>query len=249
MIKNPKVGTIMGSDSDLEVFAEAAKVLEEFGVPYDITVGSAHRSPERVKDYSEGARERGVKVLIAGAGGAAHLAGVVAAHTTLPVVGLPVKAKALDGLDSLLSTVNMPPGVPVATVGINAGKNAGLLAVQIMAVTDKDLEEKLAQYKNKMAMIEAGRKTLKFPNKRGVYINEDATHAHGAVFEYRGEESHIWCQTQEDLGNKNWIAEWMYQKTGKSFYEAIAIDTALIVVNDVIAQGAMPVVFTDQLEA
>jgi len=101
----------------------------------------------------------------------------------------------------------------------------------------------------KMAMIEAGRKTLKFPNKRGVYINEDATHAHGAVFEYRGEESHIWCQTQEDLGNKNWIAEWMYQKTGKSFYEAIAIDTALIVVNDVIAQGAMPVVFTDQLEA
>ena len=151
MIKNPKVGIIMGSDSDLEVFAEAAKVLEEFGVPYDITVGSAHRSPERVKDYSEGARERGVKVLIAGAGGAAHLAGVVAAHTTLPVVGLPVKAKALDGLDSLLSTVNMPPGVPVATVGINAGKNAGLLAVQIMAVTDKDLEEKLAQYKNKMA--------------------------------------------------------------------------------------------------
>src|SRR3990167_8601239 len=151
MIKNPKVGIIMGSDSDLEVFAEAAKVLEEFGVPYDITVGSAHRSPERVKDYSEGARERGVKVLIAGAGGAAHLAGVVAAHTTLPVVGLPVKAKALDGLDSLLSTVNMPPGVPVATVGINAEKNAGLLAVQIMAVTDKALEEKLAQYKNKMA--------------------------------------------------------------------------------------------------
>src|SRR3989338_2988627 len=101
MIKNPKVGIIMGSDSDLEVFAEAAKVLEEFGVQYDITVGSAHRSPERVKDYSEGARERGVKVLIAGAGGAAHLAGVVAAHTTLQVVGLPVKAKALDGLDSL----------------------------------------------------------------------------------------------------------------------------------------------------
>ena len=101
----------------------------------------------------------------------------------------------------------------------------------------------------KMAMIEAGKKTLKFPNKRGVYINEDATHAHGAVFEYRGKEPHIWCQTQEDLGNKNWIAEWMYQKTGKSYYDSIAIDTALIVVNDVIAQGAMPVVFTDQLEA
>ncbi len=99
----------------------------------------------------------------------------------------------------------------------------------------------------KMAMIEAGKKTLKFPNKRGVFINEDATHAHGAVFEYRGGEAHIWCQTQEDLGNKNWIAEWMYQKTGKSYYESIAIDTALIVVNDVIAQGAMPVVSTDQL--
>lgn len=101
----------------------------------------------------------------------------------------------------------------------------------------------------KMAMIETGKKTLKFPNKRGVFINKDATHAHGAVFEYHGKESHIWCQTQEDLGNKNWIAEWMYQKTGKSYYNSIAIDTALIVVNDVIAQGAMPVVFTDQLEA
>jgi len=101
----------------------------------------------------------------------------------------------------------------------------------------------------KMAMIATGRKTLKFPNKRGVYINKDATHAHGAVFEYRGKGNPIWCQTQEDLGNKNWIAEWMYQKNGKSYYDAIAIDTALIVVNDVIAQGAMPVVFTDQLEA
>ncbi len=101
----------------------------------------------------------------------------------------------------------------------------------------------------KMAMIEAGRKTLKFPNKRGVFINEDAVHAHGAVFEYRGSEPHIWSKTQEDLGNKNWIAEWMYERTGKSYYDTIAIDTALIVVNDVIAQGAMPVVFTDQLEA
>lgn len=101
----------------------------------------------------------------------------------------------------------------------------------------------------KMAMIEVGKKTLKFPNKRNVYINEDATHAHGAVFEYRGTQSHIWSKTQEDLGNKNWIAEWMYKRTGKSYYDAIAIDTALIVVNDVIAQGALPVVFTDQLEA
>src|SRR3989338_66955 len=103
----------------------------------------------------------------------------------------------------------------------------------------------------KMAMVAAGKKTLRFPEKRGVYINTDATHAHGAVFEYRGNESHIWCKTQEDLGNKNWIAEWMYQQnpTGRTYYYAIAIDTALIVVNDVIAQGAMPVVFNDQLEA
>lgn len=101
----------------------------------------------------------------------------------------------------------------------------------------------------KMAMVEAGKKTLSFPEKRGVFINRDAVHAHGAVFEYQGSQPHIWCKTQEDLGNKNWIAEWMYQETGKTFYDAIAIDTALIVVNDVIAQGAMPVVFNDQLEA
>lgn len=101
----------------------------------------------------------------------------------------------------------------------------------------------------KMAMIEAGKKTLSFPEKRDVYIVKDAIHAHGAVFEYRGSKPHIWCKTQEDLGNKNWIAEWMYKKTGKTYYDAIAIDTALIVVNDVIAQGAMPVVFNDQLEA
>ncbi len=101
----------------------------------------------------------------------------------------------------------------------------------------------------KMAMIEAGRQTLSFPEKRGVFIHREAIHAHGAVFEYRGNEEHIWVKTQEDLGNKNWIAEWLYRETGKSYYDAIAIDTALIVVNDVIAQGAMPVVFTDQLEA
>ena len=140
----------MGSDSDLPVFAEAAQVLEEFGVSYDMTVGSAHRSPERAQKYSSTAVERGIKVLIAGAGGAAHLAGVIAAHTTLPVIGLPVKAKSLDGLDSLLSTVQMPPGIPVATVGINSGKNAGLVAVQILATGDKALQEKLIEYKKKM---------------------------------------------------------------------------------------------------
>jgi len=151
MKKGIHVGIIMGSDSDLEVFAEAAKVLEEFGVSYDMTVGSAHRSPERAQKYSSTAIERGIKVLIAGAGGAAHLAGVIAAHTTLPVIGLPVKAKSLDGLDSLFSTVQMPPGIPVATVGINAGKNAGLLAIQILATSDKVLQEKLVAYKKKMS--------------------------------------------------------------------------------------------------
>ncbi len=150
MKKNILVGIIMGSDSDLPVFVEAAQILEKFEISYDITVGSAHRAPERVQKYSSGAIGRGIKVLIAGAGGAAHLAGVVAAHTTLPVIGLPVKAKSLDGLDSLLSTVNMPPGIPVATVGINAGKNAGLLAIQILAVSEKNLSEKLSQYKKKM---------------------------------------------------------------------------------------------------
>ncbi|MDP9249246.1 MAG: 5-(carboxyamino)imidazole ribonucleotide mutase [bacterium] len=150
-MNDPKVGIIMGSDSDLEVFAEAAKVLEEFGVAYDMTVGSAHRAPARAQKYSSEAKGRGIKVLIAGAGGAAHLAGVIAAHTTLPVIGLPVKAKSLDGLDSLLSTVQMPPGIPVATVGINAGKNAGLVAVQILGIEDADLSGKLENYKKKMA--------------------------------------------------------------------------------------------------
>src|SRR3989338_8105222 len=151
MKKNVKVGIIMGSDSDLEVMSGAAKVLEEFGVIYDMTVASAHRAPNLVHEYAMSASERGMKIIIAGAGGSFHLGGVLAALSPLPVIGVPVKAKALEGLDSLLSTVNMPPGVPVATVGIDASKNAGLLAVQIMAVTDKDLEEKLAQYKNKMA--------------------------------------------------------------------------------------------------
>lgn len=150
MLKNPKVGIIMGSDSDLAVFAETGTILEEFGVPYEMTVCSAHRAPSLVHKYSVNAKERGIKVIIAGAGGAAHLAGVTASLTTLPVIGVPTKTKSLDGLDSLLSTVGMPPGVPVATVGINAGKNAGLLAIQILALSDKNLEEKLIEYKNKL---------------------------------------------------------------------------------------------------
>src|SRR6185369_16949671 len=151
MERKVKVGILMGSDTDLEIMSEAGKVLEEFGVPYDMAVASAHRSPLYVAELVRGAGSRGIKVFIAGAGGAAHLAGVCASLTTLPVIGVPTKAKTLDGMDSLLSTAGMQPGVPVATVGINAGKNAGLLAVQILATYDKDLENKLIAYKKKLA--------------------------------------------------------------------------------------------------
>jgi len=151
MKKDIKVGIIMGSDSDLEIMKDSAIILEEFGVSYEMTVVSAHRSPDLAHKYATNAINEGNKVLIAGAGGAAHLAGVIASFTTLPVIGIPVKAKTLDGLDSLLSTVQMPPGIPVATVGINAAKNAGLLAIQILAISDKDLENKLVIYKKKMA--------------------------------------------------------------------------------------------------
>ena len=151
MKKNAKVSIIMGSDSDLGVMSQAASLLEEFGIFYNITVSSAHRTPSLVHDYVVKSISSGVKVFIAGAGGAAHLAGVVASLTTLPVIGVPVKAKSLDGLDSLLSTVGMPPGIPVATVGIDGAKNAGLLAVQILAVSDKELENKLIDYRKKMA--------------------------------------------------------------------------------------------------
>ncbi len=140
----------MGSDSDLKVMQEAAKVLEEFGVAFEITVCSAHRTPARAHEYASTAKERGLKVIIASAGGAAHLAGVMAANTTLPVVGVPIDWK-LNGLDSLLSTAQMPPGVPVASMGIDGGKNAGLFAVQILAAADENLAKKLADYKNQMA--------------------------------------------------------------------------------------------------
>ncbi len=168
MTKNAKVGIIMGSDTDIEVFIEAAKVLEEFGVPFDMSVASAHRSPDYAHRLTKGAEKNNIKVFIAGAGGAAHLAGVISSLSTLPVIGLPVKAKSLDGLDSLLSTVQMPPGIPVATVGINAGKNAGILAVQILATSDKDLETKLIAYKKKLADdTEAkGEKLLKLGYKK-----------------------------------------------------------------------------------
>ncbi|MHB1048944.1 MAG: 5-(carboxyamino)imidazole ribonucleotide mutase [Bacteroidota bacterium] len=146
-MKKPLVGIVMGSDSDLPTMKEAALVLEEFGVPYEMMITSAHRTPNFMAKYSSTAHSRGIKVIIAGAGGAAHLPGMSAAHTPLPVIGVPIRTKSLDGLDSLLSIAQMPGGVPVATVAIGGGKNAGLLAVQILGVGDKKLVRKMIGYK------------------------------------------------------------------------------------------------------
>ena len=145
----PIISIVMGSDSDLPTMNESAKILAQFGVAHEVRVLSAHRSPAAVRAYALGARKRGLRAIIAGAGGAAHLAGVIAAHTTLPVIGVPVESAALKGLDSLLSTVQMPPGVPVATVAIgpSGAKNAGVLAVQILATADAGLRNKLEAYK------------------------------------------------------------------------------------------------------
>jgi 5-(carboxyamino)imidazole ribonucleotide mutase len=150
MKKDAKVLILMGSDSDLEIMSEAAKILEEFGVSYDLTVASAHRAPNFIHKIATETKRRGIKVIIAGAGGAFHLAGVVASLCPLPVIAIPIKNKTMDGLDSLLSTVQMPPGVPVAVVGINSAKNAGILAVEILATSDKNLEKKIILYKNKL---------------------------------------------------------------------------------------------------
>ncbi|HJY81222.1 MAG TPA: 5-(carboxyamino)imidazole ribonucleotide mutase [Candidatus Binatia bacterium] len=147
----PQVGILMGSDSDLEIMEEAARACEEFGVTCEMHVLSAHRTPHDTAHYAKTAHERGLKVFIAGAGGAAHLAGVVAAHTPLPVIGVPIKSKALQGHDSLLSIVQMPAGVPVAAVAIDGGRNAGLLAVQILATSDADLFARLLAYKEQLA--------------------------------------------------------------------------------------------------
>ena len=149
----PMVGIIMGSDSDLPVMKEAADILKEFDIPFEIKIVSAHRTPKYMAEYGSSAHERGIKVIIAGAGGAAHLPGMTAAHSPLPVIGVPVKSKSLDGLDSLLSIVQMPGGVPVATVGINQAKNAGLLAVQIIAANDKGLTDKVKSYKKNLENI------------------------------------------------------------------------------------------------
>jgi 5-(carboxyamino)imidazole ribonucleotide mutase len=160
-ISKAQVGILMGSDSDWPTMKAAADVLKEFGVASEAKVISAHRDPHGLEQYVTGARERGLRLIIAGAGGAAHLPGVSAAFTTLPVIGVPIQGKALDGMDSLLSIVQMPPGVPVATVGINAAKNAGILAAQILATGDEKLQKALADFKVKlMEESRAKNKTL-----------------------------------------------------------------------------------------
>lgn len=149
--ETPLVGIIMGSDSDLNVMQAAADILKSFAVPFELTVVSAHRTPERMFNYAKSAKERGLKVIIAGAGGAAHLPGMVASLTSLPVIGVPVKSSnSIDGWDSVLSILQMPNGVPVATVALNAAKNAGILAAQIIGCADEAVGQKIVAYKEKL---------------------------------------------------------------------------------------------------
>lgn len=149
----PLVGILMGSDNDYDVMVEAARALKEFGVPFEMTVSSAHRSPERTSAYARQARERGIKVLIVGAGAAAHLAGVVSSETTLPVVAVPIDSSALKGLDALLATVQMPAGIPVATMAIGkaGARNAGIYAVQLLSLDDESMVNKLDDFKKSLA--------------------------------------------------------------------------------------------------
>lgn len=163
-----RIGIIMGSTSDLPIMREAAEVLTELGVGFELTVVSAHRTPDRMARYATTARERGLKVIIAGAGGAAHLPGMVASHTPLPVIGVPIKSRnSIDGWDSLLSIVQMPSGVPVATVAVDGGRNAGILSAQMLATGDPDLLERIAAFKEKLSQkVLSGIKDLsgEFPN-------------------------------------------------------------------------------------
>lgn len=146
IIMKPVIGIIMGSDSDLPVMSKAAEILDELGVEYELTIVSAHRTPDKLFRYAKSAKERGLKAIIAGAGGAAHLPGMVASMTVLPVVGVPVQTKALGGVDSLYSIVQMPPGIPVATVAINGALNAGLLAAKMVAIEDEGLSQRILDY-------------------------------------------------------------------------------------------------------
>jgi 5-(carboxyamino)imidazole ribonucleotide mutase len=152
---NPLVGVVMGSDSDWSVMSDAAVALKEFGIEYEVEVLSAHRTPEKMIEWGKAAASRGIKVIIAGAGGAAHLPGMLASVTTLPVIGVPVSLSKLDGMDSLLSIVQMPGGIPVATVSIGGAKNAGILAARILGTNDPALEKKLIEYGKSLASLVA----------------------------------------------------------------------------------------------
>ena len=153
MKKNPIISIIMGSDSDFPIMKQAADIIAEFDIPYEITVVSAHRTPERLVEFSQNAHLRGIEVIIAGAGGAAHLPGMAAAISPLPIIGVPIKSSnSIDGWDSILSILQMPGGVPVATVALGGAKNAGLLALQILSVANKDLRQKLIDYKVKLKL-------------------------------------------------------------------------------------------------
>ena len=163
-MSTPLVSIVMGSDSDLEIMREAGKILDEFGIAYEMDVTSAHRSPDRTAEFARNARVNGLRVIIAGAGGAAHLAGVIAAHTTLPVIGVPIPSTSLQGMDSLLATVQMPAGIPVATVAIGkpGATNAGILAAQMIGLADAEVAKKLDAYKGKLAKgVEEKSKKLK----------------------------------------------------------------------------------------
>ena len=151
--KKPFVGIIMGSDSDLPLMRDATRILEEFGVAVETTIVSAHRTPDRLVEYAKEAAGKELKVIIAGAGGSAHLPGMVASFTPLPVIGVPIKTKSMEGLDSLLSIAQMPPGIPVATVAVNGAKNAGILAVEILGAFDKALQEKMMEYKRHLKVV------------------------------------------------------------------------------------------------
>ena len=154
IMKKPLVGILMGSESDLPIMEKAGEILREMGIPYEMEISSAHRLPEKTAHYAKTARRRGIEVLIAGAGMAAHLAGVLASHTTLPVIGVPIKSGALNGADALYSTVQMPPGVPVATVGIDGAKNAAYLACEILSIKYPEIAKRMEGFRSRM------RKTL-----------------------------------------------------------------------------------------
>ncbi len=168
-MQKPLIGILMGSENDFPIMEKAAEVLKEMGVPYEMEISSAHRLPEKTAHYAKTARERGIEVIIAGAGMAAHLAGVLAAHTTLPVIGVPLKSGALDGVDALYSTVQMPPGIPVATVGIDGAKNAAYLACEILSIKYTEIAKKLDEFREKMRkdLEEKSRRLKESKNERG----------------------------------------------------------------------------------